>query len=594
MKNTLRKFVSAALVALVLTLSASVLLACNSDAKKRERDRQARIDSVAAVENVFLSSVNEDWRADVGNEQLVTMNSASDYIVATEWTKFVCDVLVSSSLQTGKLQVLAEIVQSEEGKKLIDDFSENAELIVPLFKRVDFTPTDISNLVYDLLCALAEKSGSVFDGIIARAEEIREMNGVTPEVYQSLGGVIGDMSAAKNKLVPTAAERDEMLTAFEKAKEPMSALIEFVYNMSVTVANDNLFDILLGGEGALADISNSEIITLIGTLRENIADLRLALTEDAVGDLNGAFDLIINKFDGSSVASVLYAQIVQYSKTAYMLVDVIPFMCDIAYSASEVLMDDAFIGELKQVVGKELNGYAKVANNAIIMAKLVTKVTDTFSMQTFKDLISDIRTQSMGDYRKSVPLVIVDVMFNISNLFEGGNLENLKKIETIHPDIIDEDTFGVLINTLIVTLDSSMERFKAAYEEYLVVVAGNSIDTSAYNNMRSVASIFESFGMENKFNTSESALEAAEWYMLNAERIINSVVDKNNIKIEADLAEFIKDYYAENSDIRQAALQLANMPLLSEDISEAEYAQYISLATKSRIMVLVALISAEM
>ncbi|MDE6302010.1 MAG: hypothetical protein K2M36_00270, partial [Clostridia bacterium] len=352
----------------------------------------------------FLSRVNKDWSADTGKEELIAMDSASDYIVAIEWAEFVCDVLVNSSLQTGKLQVLAEIAQSEEGKKLIDDFTENAELIVPLFRRVDFTPTDISNLVYDLLRALAEESGEVFDGIIARAEELRGMTGVTPAVYQKLSGVIGDMSAAKNKLVPTSAERDEMLAAFEKAKEPMSALIEFAYNMSVTVANDNLFDVLLGGEGALADISNSEIITLIGTLRENIADLKLALTEDAVNSLNGAFDLIINKFDGSSVASVLYAQIVQYSKTAYMLVDIIPFMCDIAYSASEVFMEGELIDELKQTVGKELNNYARVANSAIITAKLVTKVTDTFSKQTFEELIADIRTQSMGDYRKSVPL----------------------------------------------------------------------------------------------------------------------------------------------------------------------------------------------
>ncbi|MDE6302851.1 MAG: hypothetical protein K2M36_04635, partial [Clostridia bacterium] len=184
--------------------------------------------------------------------------------------------------------------------------------------------------------------------------------------------------------------------------------------------------------------------------------------------------------------------------------------------------------------------------------------------------------------------------FNLAELFTDNDWDHIEKIKTTHPEIIGEDTFGVLINTLIVTLDSSMERYRAAYEAYLAVVEGNSTNTSAYNNLRSAAAIFESFGMENKFNTSESSLDAAEWYMLNAERIINSVVDKNNIKVEADLVEFIKDYYAENSEIKQALTQLAAMPLLSADITESEYTQkYFSLATKGRIAAFIMLMSSE-
>ena len=129
------------LFVLVLILCAS-LVACN---KKGQTDAQKeRVRQVERAEQTFIAGINSQWSATLSNEDIAKLDTAGDYVVTKGWTSLVCEVLKDSSLQTAKIKTFANTLESEDGKKLLKEFSQNAELLVPLLKRIGLTSRDIS------------------------------------------------------------------------------------------------------------------------------------------------------------------------------------------------------------------------------------------------------------------------------------------------------------------------------------------------------------------------------------------------------------------------------------------------------------------
>ncbi|HBP51971.1 MAG TPA: hypothetical protein DD626_01540, partial [Clostridiales bacterium] len=120
------------LLVLVLILCAS-LVACNKKGQTDAQEERAR--QVERAEQTFLVGLNSEWNANLSDEDVAKLDTAGDYVVTKGWTSLVCEVLKDSSLQTAKIQTFADTLESEDGKKLLEEFSQNAELLVPLLKR---------------------------------------------------------------------------------------------------------------------------------------------------------------------------------------------------------------------------------------------------------------------------------------------------------------------------------------------------------------------------------------------------------------------------------------------------------------------------
>lgn len=67
--------------------------------------------------------------------------------------------------------------------------------------------------------------------------------------------------------------------------------------MSVNAITDDLYGKLFDDSGALGEITDGEIETLVDTLLLNVQDLKDALGQNEVSALNSALDLVIDKFD---------------------------------------------------------------------------------------------------------------------------------------------------------------------------------------------------------------------------------------------------------------------------------------------------------
>lgn len=572
---------------LVIILCASSLFACNRETAA-QKDRKQRERSVNTVQNEFLKGVDADWSVDMDHAKIVELDNAGDYIVTAGWLKLFGEVLVNSKLQTGKLRTFADVLRSDDGQKLTQNFSKNTELIIPLLKAVDFTPTDISNLVYDLLCSLVNDSGRIIDGIIINLDAVKADSNLNLASLSGVSSAKADMQTAKDNFVPRAAARAEMLAAFDDAREPMGELIAFAYNMSLG-ASDDLLNILLGGDGALTDISTSELITLISAMRENFADLKAALAGNAISNLNAAFNLIIEHFDNDIISSVLYGQIIQYAKFAYMFVDVIPAMCDIAYVAGGVFMQEELLTQLREVLTSDINDDAKAINKSIIGMKVLREITEAFSQAELKDIIDSVAVAAT-DYQKSVPLFILDFGLNIFHILEKAseyNRENLENMISAVHNIIGDKEISTMISTFIMVFDNAYDKYKIAYQKYLAsLYAGTVLIDNSYVELVRATYFFHDFGVENAYDPDKQPVEWAKYYLDNGMTHINRTIMECNEKIVADLKLFIDDYYKENSESREALEKFADTPFLDESITRDEYEQYLSDMGKSHALLI--------
>ena len=411
MKKNLSKAISVLFAVMLTAVTAVALFACNNR-NDNDADAKLRADNVAALKDRLLNAADEKWSGEMDNADVAALKNAGDYVVAAGWADLICDVFEGSALQTGKLTSLKNYVLSEDGQKLLKDFEGNAELLIPLMRAVGFTPTDISNLTYDLLCALVSDSGNTVDAIISRLAELKKISGISVEAVENIEINGLNMAVIKTEFVPSAQEKDKLLKAFESARAPMSEIVEFAYNMSIGSITDNIFNALFSADGALSNISNGEIRTVIDTLIRNAARLKDKLGAGEIEKLNTAMGLIIDKFDKGYAPSELYAQVVQYAKYAYMFVDVIPSVCDVLSSAGKVF-DDSLIEQLRNVASKELDEHTVNVNSAIITAKVVLAACNDFSYARLCELVDKLGAQVGGEYQKTLPLFALDMALNV-------------------------------------------------------------------------------------------------------------------------------------------------------------------------------------
>ncbi len=571
----MNKFKKTIAICLILLLALCVCLsACNKDDKKDSAKERAQ--AVSNVENAFMSGVADGWTSDLSQDVLIERADAGDYLVTLGWTRMICDVIGESSLQTGKIQSLANALSSEDGKKLLADFEGNAELLIPLLKDVGFTPSDISALVYDLMCAMASKGADTIDSIrtqlLSLIERMRR-DGITGDSADNVSKNYVLINEAKSAFVPTEQEKQEMLASFKDAQGALNQLVSFAYNMSINAITDELYGKLFDESGALGSITQSELSTLVGTVLDSVQMLSDALTQDEIAHLNNALNLVIENFDKEIVSSPIYAQIVKYAKYAYMVIDIVPTICDGVIAGGDILSDADFIADLLKVsaIDKEYDGANDEAvltrlNDIILIARVITQVlnSEDFSEQRLTALVDQIGAQSIDEYQKAVPLFLVDVLLNFSTIYEQIEESESNVWNIIHDDVMTQDALSSQL-TIVLFFNTYFDKFKDTYYKYTKGEATAGELAGAFN-----ACSFSRF-IDTQNNVYTQYTE--EWYTYYVTVGLNAVNEKvatiMRDNVIPDLKAFVKDYYAQGSSMKSAMDLIANMDIIEvEDFTE--------------------------
>lgn len=588
MKKTRSILIISLLIALILC---ACLVACND---KEDEDKNERAAQSDRIEQIFLGSLNEAWGVNLSNDDVSKVSNAGDYVVTQGWTRFVCDVIRDSSMQTAKIRSLADTLQSDDGKKLLKEFSDNAELLVPMLKQIGLTSNDVSSLAYDLIAKLINDGRSTISNIVDRLDNVKDImvaNGGSAAAVENVAQNRAVLNLAQQSLNATSEEKAQMQTALANAKNAMSELVSFAYDTSVNTLTDELYSKLFEQDGALSNVSESELSTLVGALLGNVKRLKNALTENEIEKLNTALNLFINEFDDKKISSQVYSQILIYAKYAYMAVDVIPSLCEIAEASEGVLSKKEFITDFlltaKLDNDQTLDKNTNAINKMILAARVIDGVMESgrFNAQNIKSLIERICKQGSEGYQKAMPVIVLDLLLNVSDIMDnaqGGALT------PSHPDIIDNDTFTIMVGALL--FSARVEKMKQAYYDFELNSTKANL-TKLYNE----ASLCGFEGILGESNPNVKPQNPDEetmpfiknwynWYIGKIEAVSVKVASCIDL-VEKDLKAFVADYYADGSKSRDALKQIASWNIHSENIeSEKMETEYFPVLLQSRIL----------
>lgn len=579
------------LLVLVLILCAS-LVACN---KKGQTDaKKERAAQVERAEQTFLVGLNSKWSSNLSDEEVAKLDTAGDYVVTKGWTSLVCEVLKDSSLQTAKIKTFADTLASDDGKKLLKEFSENAELLVPLLKQIGLTSGDVSSLAYDLVSKLIQSGSKAVSQIVDRLDDVKDVmiqSGASAAAVQNVSENRVVLNLAKQSLNATEAQKNKMQSALDNAKNAFGELIAFAYDTSVNTLTDELYSKIFEEDGALSNVSESELSTLVGALLGNVSKLKNALSQSEVEKLNAALDLFIKNFDDKNISSQVYAQIMIYAKYAYMVVDVIPSLCEVAEASREVISSKDFIEDFLSCAKLEnddtLDDSTKTFNKLVLSARVIDGIMaeGRFDQNGITALIDRVCEQGKEGYQKAMPVIVLDLLLNVSDLV---NKEGDESYVPAHPDIMDTDTIALMVVSLL--FGNYVEQMKQAYYDFEMNPTKDNLDAlylkAALCNIDGI--LGESYPYSKPTTPDESTMPyVKQWYEWNVARIdavsqkITSCVDS----VQADLKLFVSDFFAENSESRNAMEQIAGWQIQKENIEEGKLnAEYMPVLLKSRIL----------
>lgn len=579
------------LLILVLILSMS-LVACNKrgqDGAQKERARQTN-----RVEQIFLSGVNPKWSSDLSDDAVATLDNAGDYVVTKGWTSLVCDVVKNSSLQTAKIKSLADTLQSDDGKKLLKEFSDNAELLVPMLKKIGLTASDVSTLAYDLISKLISDGKNTVASIVDRLDTVNDImiqNSANAQALENVSVNRAVLNLAKQSLDATQEQKAEMQSALSGAKNAMGELIAFAYDTSVNTLTDELYSKMFGDEGALSNVSESELATLVNALLGNVTRLKNALTQEEIEKLDVALDLFINNFDNKSISSAVYSQIIKYAKYAYMAVDVIPSLCEVAIAGESVISGKDFITDFLKVVKlneeKTLDDTTSSLNKLILAARIIDGVmaSGKFDRNGINALIDRVCRQGAEGYQKAMPVIILDLLLNVSDLVKEVDGDTLRPT---HPDIIDKDTLTIMLGSLL--FNANIDNFKQRYYDFEMNPTQKNLSA-----LYTTASLLGIEGITGEDNPNLRPAEISDqtlpyiksWYNWYIGKIddVSTKVTSCIPSVQNDLKAFISDYYAENSPSKAAIKQIAGWQIFTQNVEENDVQNvYLPVLSDSKIL----------
>lgn len=561
MKRSIKQIAILGLIAFFV-LCSTLFVACNKQKEEARRRQEAerRAAAVLSVKTSFLSELGDGWIVDMSDASLVSREDAADYIIASEWLDMLCKVLDKSSLQTAKLDAFATSLKSDSAKSLFDDFTKNAQLIIPLMKQVGFTSTDVSLLLNGILRALINDSTSVMQNMIDRFNALLKQPSLSISAADNIDKNKSRINAARTNLLLSDVEKQNILESLSQSENALNSLVSFAYNMSVNLITDNIFDSLFSPTGGLGNITESEMSTVINSLMLNVSDLAQALNDSERAKLTAALQTVIDKFGASLDSFPLFGQIVSYAKYAYQIVDLIPIACDAALAAGNG-MDAEFISSLKEYA-ENVDNYDNTVgpiNSVIMLAKVLNSVMqgeDGFDKAKLNGVLDSFLQNTEGsgyDYQKAVPVVSVSFAIITADTLGSGVYRHAS---------MNEDVFGQLQD--FIRFASKFDAFKLAYYNWSsdATSANRAALIKARNDCR-----FEQYDIV--FDGEPSA-EWYKYYIDNGTSTLNRMAAQSTVAAVADLKQYVADFYDADSQFtdKRDLVVIASLPLLSIDAEE--------------------------
>lgn len=413
--------VAVLLVMVFAVLSAAALSACNKKPPAPTPEEE-RADAVAHFGVNVLAALGEGWRTDLSDEEIIELPDCGSYVEAKLWTEEIAGLLDASSLATAKIRFVAEFAVTDEGKAMLSGVSDNFDTVLDFVAAVGFTSADIGELGMGLLRKLMT---DILPGYYDVAAELGRLEGMV------IGGGQQDIAAARERVERVTAAlgdtREEcvdnfasVLASLDEAEDGLRTLFEFAFDTEQTLgtgaAGEGLTSLLQSaadGSGALADVSDNEMLVWLDGVLSGLDKLSATMTAEKLAQVKAALSAVKESFDGFSlpvdsvhdiIGSLGYLS--SYVDELPLLLSYIEAACDVVYERGED-GDYSFIRKLKAFAAEEDEALAEI-NGYILAAELTASFADAVSAEDLKAELKRIGEE--GDRYKNIALYLAALM----------------------------------------------------------------------------------------------------------------------------------------------------------------------------------------
>ena len=554
--DALRVLLAAVLVVLLLA-SLCALAACN----KNEPDpAKERADAVTRLETNTLAALGENWTPDVPRETLIRMPDCASYLEARRWVSLVAGVLSRSGVQTAKISLIADFAASEDGKRLLSDAANNADAVLGFVSAVGFTSEDVSEVGFALLRAVVTDVRELYVGL---AEELEALKGsvvgdgqadiaAATERAERVVASFGDEDKAEESIADTVAALDE-------AKEGIGTLFAFAYDaeriFGTGESGEGLSSVLgsaAGGSGALAGVSDGEMLTWLDGMVGGLREFGASMTEEKTASVKAALKSVRECFQGFAQPVAAVGDAMEWLRVAESFADEIPTIVSYALSACDVIYERNaedtytydFVHKLR-LLAEEEDEELRTVNTYALGAELFLSFAVSHDAAELKGWIRDMAKEGTG--LKSALIYAFALM--AAQAESDGDVE-------VTPDLVS--MISVLLTEVFGSLMDETWRkyvlFPEKYENRLRIVSGLVISFAESVNELNAG------GAQVDINVSSSGPYDSEWYAevmrIREETIRNAGGTDGEAladKATAVIGEYIDASYARLDELRAAA-----------------------------------------
>lgn len=461
----LRAAAAVLLAVMTVCIAAVSFAACNQKGDGTSAGQQ-RADAIALFESNVLGALDESWRPDMTESEIITLPRVGSYVEASLWLDLLTEVLDASSLQTAKIRLAAEFAASEDGKRLLADAEHNADAVISFAGAVGFTSDDVSELGFALLRAAVSDTAEIYTTLRTRLQSLNDkvVGSGRADIAEAL-----ERADRINASLGDAETTDNTLAALDEAEEGIGILFGFAYDAWEIFGTGESGSGLAGligsasdGSGALAGVSDSELLVWLDGVIGAFADFGTRMTDERIAAVKNALAGVRECFAGFAQPVEIMREALTWLEYAESAIDEVPLAAEyIAAAASAVYERDgednytyAFIRKLKSFAAEE-DAQLKDINAYVLAAGLAVSLMSEVSAEDMKAEID--RIAASGDRNKNMLLYLGAVTFSAA-----GNGEMA----------VTDEIASMIVAMLTDVFD---EMFAEAYRDYILAPEENEI-----------------------------------------------------------------------------------------------------------------------
>ena len=554
-----RAAVAAALVLLIVAMSAVCLSACNDD--DGPDPAAERAEAVNALRVNTLAALDAKWAPGLTDAEIIGLASPGSYIEAVLWTEMLAEVVSASRLQTGKIRTAAEFIASDEGRKLFADAAGNLDSAMELVDALGLTSEDVSELGFDLLCAVVSETRAMYTEVANRLNAIKDkVLGAGNENIAAAAERAERIVESFGKDETSAAESvAQTLKALGEAEEGVKTVLAFAYDTERIFGTGESGEGLAGligsaaeGEGALANVSERELFAWLDGVLAGFEEFGKSMTAEKVASVKAALASVRECFQGFVQPVAAVGDAMEWLRVAESFADEIPTIVSYALSACDVIYERNaedtytydFVRKLR-LLAEEEDEELRTVNTYALGAELFLSFAESHNAAELKGWIRDMAKE--GTDLKSALIYAFALM--------AAQAESEGDVE-VTPDLVS--MVSVLLTEVFGSLMDETWRkyvlFPEKYENRLRIVSGLVISFAESVNELNAG------GAQVDINVSSSGPYDSEWYAevmrIREETIRNAGGTDGDAladKATAVIGEYIDASYARLDELRAAA-----------------------------------------